>query len=75
MRLRIEYVLDGKVKTRTFRARIARGVWKLDVRLPTVAASEIRARSGPLDAYALFAGDARRRLGGELRHAQILGAP
>jgi len=62
------------VRTRAFSARIARGRWKLDVRLPAPVVAEVARRTGPVHVYTLFTGYAPRRFGGELRYAQLLGA-
>jgi hypothetical protein len=75
VRVQLEYVHRGDTRTLFFNARIARGRWRLDQKLPAATLAEIAERTGPVDAYVLFVGYAPARIGGEMYSAQVLGSP
>jgi hypothetical protein len=69
----LRFLEGGHQRAVTAPAKIAHGAWRLDERLPAAIRAEIAARSGPLDAAALFTGDARAGVAGEVRTFKLLG--
>jgi len=75
VRVQLQFDRAGRTRTAQFKARIAKGRWKLSVRPPATVRAAIAGRSGTLDANVLYTGQQRPRLRGELRSYQVLGDP
>ena len=74
VRVKIEYVVAGKTHTREFKAPIANGRWSLNQRLSQGVREAIAKRTGTVHSYTLFTGYMPRRIRGEMRSLQVLGA-
>ena len=74
VRLQVQYVVDGRTRTVTTAGRIQAGRWKIDQRLSREVRGEIARRSGSVHSYTLFTGYYPRRIRGEMRSYQLLGA-
>ena len=74
VRVQLEYVADGRTRTRQFTARINNGRWSLNQALSQAVRDEIARRSGTVHSYTLFTGYHAARMRGEMRSFQVLGA-
>lgn len=74
VRVQLQFVHDGATRTLQLSAKISRGTWKLDKRLPAAVRDEIAQRSGTLHSYTLFTGYKRAGIRGEMRSFEVLGA-
>jgi subtilisin family serine protease len=73
--VRLDWSRGGHSRTHDMRARIDHGRWRLGASLPSAILSDIAARDGTLHAYVLFTGYEPRRIRGEMRSIEVLGAP
>ena len=74
VRLQIEYVVAGRTTTLQFKVPIRNGRWSLNQRLSQTVRSAIAQRTGTVHSYTLFTGYMPRRVRGEMRSFQVLGA-
>ena len=74
VRVQIEYVVAGETATREFKAPISNGRWSLNERLSQTVRTAIAQRTGTVHSYTLFTGYYPRRVRGEMRSFQVLGA-
>lgn len=76
VRVQLVYGLVNPATTRTvqFTAPISGGRYRLDTQLSDTVATEISERAGTVHSYVLFTGYLQRRIRGELRSYQVLGA-
>jgi len=75
VRIELVHTAGGERVVHELTAPISRGRWKLDTPLPASALAQIQRRDGTLHAYTLFTGYLPARMRGEMRSAQVLGAP
>ena len=75
VRIELQFATATRTRTLEFRAPIRRGRWALSVQLTRAARAEVGDRLGTVHASTLFTGYAPRRMRGEMRSHQVLGAP
>jgi hypothetical protein len=74
VRLQLQYVVDDQTETVELRGRISDGRWNIDQALPGSVREGIAQREGTLHSYTLFTGYFERRIRGEMRSFEVLGA-
>ncbi|HWI08431.1 MAG TPA: S8 family serine peptidase [Solirubrobacteraceae bacterium] len=75
VRVQLDWSRGGRPRSHALRARISGGRWQLDEALRADVRADIAARDGTLHSYVLFTGYGPRRIRGEMRSFQVLGAP
>ena len=75
VRVQLDWSRGGRGQRHDVNARIRNGRWHLDSPLPADVRREIAARDGTLHSYVLFTGYEPRRIRGEMRSFEVLGAP
>lgn len=75
VRVQLDWSRGGRGQRHDVNARIRDGRWQLDSPLPADVRSDIAARDGTLHSYVLFTGYEPRRIRGEMRSFEVLGAP
>jgi subtilisin-like proprotein convertase family protein len=74
VRVQLQYVVDDQTETVELRGRISDGRWNIDQALPASVREGIAQREGTLHSYTLFTGYFERRIRGEMRSFEVLGA-
>ncbi len=74
VRVQIQYESDGQTRTLRFLAPIRGGKWSVDEKLDQNVVDGIARRTGTVHSYTLFTGYMPRRMRGEMRSYQVLGA-
>ena len=75
VRVQLDWSRGGRGQRHDVNARIRNGRWQLDSPLPADVRSDIALRDGTLHSYVLFTGYEPRRIRGEMRSFEVLGAP
>jgi hypothetical protein len=75
VRLQIQYDFAGATRTLALRGRIRDGRWRIDAPLSAAVRDALLRRTGTVHSYTLFTGFFPRRVRGEMRSFQVLGAP
>jgi len=75
VRVAISYVHRGQAHTLERHAHIRDGRWSLDAEVPADDRARIAQRSGTVHSTTAYTGDLGRRIRGEARTLQVLGAP
>lgn len=71
VRVLIEFHSGGRLHEYTTRARIAKGAWKLDERLPADVRQAIEERDGSVHSYTAFTGYLPERIRGEFESFEV----
>lgn len=74
VRVQLDWSVRGRNHTYEVQAPIREGTWQLDERLPPAVSAAVGARDGTLHSYILFTGYLPRRVRGEMRSFEVLGA-
>lgn len=74
VRLQLQFDHRGETRLLRFRGKITGGRWKIDEKLPDLVRTAIAERTGTVHSYTLFTGYLARRVRGEMRSFQVLGA-